>query len=147
MMSPPTLAITRSMISPGEERANTTARLTRGMSKRGFMVHLGSGHQDPDELALRLLRLAARQQRMYLDAAFLQSGVPCGLPRLHPQDMVSQRRLHDLAGRPGLEREGRLLQGARELTSGKSPHQASFGRFGASRPRAGQDLEALRVLH
>src|SRR5215468_10779923 len=90
-MSPFTLATSRSTISALEEadiaaKAAATAHQTtlrRMRTGDGFMIHLGPGHEAPDELADTVVRLAAHQLRARRLPAFGQAGRARGHPLLH----------------------------------------------------------------
>src|SRR5688572_26782327 len=96
-MSPFTLAITRSTIS-ARVKAAAAARLTdSSRSFDGFMIHLGPGHDGPDELADRAVRFPPLERRLHPRPAFVQHGRARRPALVHPQHVVPVRRGHDLA--------------------------------------------------
>src|SRR6185436_9091626 len=108
MMSPFTLATTRSMISARVEaesarRAAPTraAPLRRTRTGDGFMIHLGPGHEGLDELT---------------------DGLARGHALVHPQHVVSQGTLHHIARLAGGQREGRAFELRGQLAPAERAH-------------------------
>src|SRR4051812_3139599 len=88
-MSPFTLATTRSTISARKEAETTSAPAARRRAALGrmrtrdrFMIHLGPGHEAPDELADALVRLPAQEKAARRLPAFGQAGFTRGHPLL-----------------------------------------------------------------
>src|SRR5207237_3914481 len=141
-MSPLTRAMMRSTISAREEAerarveaARRAARLGRTQARDGFMVHLGPGHQVPDELADALVRLPAQELGPRRLPALRGAGLPRGDALLHPQDVVAERALDHVARLPRGQREGRLLQLRGQLSTREPPHHPARARL--RRARAG----------
>src|SRR6185436_397897 len=91
MMSPFTLATTRSMISAGKGGASSSG-LRRAISNfHGFMVHLGSGQQLLDEATHGPIGILALQQRPDLVAAFVELACARRLARVDAQYVIAER--------------------------------------------------------
>src|SRR5262245_13597770 len=144
-MSPFTLTITFSMISPrAAAPKRTRLRMVRG--QRGFMVHLGSGHQARDELLDLRVRFLAPEAGADLVAALVERGPAGALPRVDAQHVVPEGGLHGVADPPLGEVEGRLFQLRGELASGEGPHEAPRARLRGAGQRLGEGGEAARLL-
>src|SRR5256885_43708 len=122
-MSPFTLATRRSMISAREEaeraRAPARARSTALRRKRtidGFMIHLGPGHEAPDELADTAVRFPAEELRARRLPALGEAGLAGGHALLHPQHVIAERARHDVARFPGRQPEGGGVELGRQLS-------------------------------
>src|SRR5207245_8115274 len=149
MMSPFTRATMRSMISAREEaeRLSTPAARTRTLgrtrARERFMVHLGPGHEVPDELLDALVRLPAQQLGAAGLAAIRHPRLPGRDPLLHAQHVEPERALHDVAGLPRVEGEGGPLQLRRQLAAREDAHGPARARLGGAGARLRQHGEAL----
>src|ERR1043165_546447 len=137
MMSPFPLATTRSMISARVEaesasRAAPTraAPLRRTRTGDGFMIHLGPGHEGLDELTDALVRFLAEQLGPRRIAALGKAGLAGGHALVHPQHVVSQGTLHDIARLAGGQGESRTFQLRGQLASAERAHGPARARLG-----------------
>src|SRR5258708_904537 len=114
MISPFTLAMIRSRISAPTGAARSRLGRTRRTICRG-MVHLCLGQELRHELADPLVRLLAGEEGADAPLGLFEALLVGRLPRLDPEDMIPQGRLHNLAHAPHGEGEGPGLQLRPEL--------------------------------
>src|SRR6185436_6707654 len=153
MMSPFTLATTRSMISAREEAERArrpaptrAAPLRRTRTGDGFIIHLGPGHEALDELTDALVRFPAEQLGPRRLPALRKVGLARGHALVHPQHVVSQRTLHHVARLAGGQRERRAFELGGQLAAAERTHGPPRARLRATGARLGQGGEALGVL-
>src|SRR2546425_10084883 len=87
----------RSRISAERGAPERKRRLGRRKPCRCSMVHLGPGKEVGHELAHAPVRFLTGQKAANAPLGFLKGRAAAFLPGLHPQDMIPEAGLHDVA--------------------------------------------------